>query len=66
MPMLDGVRTPAGAMQSFTAHSTPEITREIDLQAISEEQRRAVEDVQRLAFRLKWTHVQPSTQPTSS
>jgi len=37
-------------MQSLLEHSTPEITREIYLHAIPEEQRRAVESVERLVF----------------
>ena len=49
-------------MQSLLGHSTPEITREIYLHAIPEEQRRAVESVERLVFGPKWTQVQPSTQ----
>ena len=64
--MLDGVGTPIGTMQSLLGHSTPEITREIYLHAIPEEQRRAVESVERLVFGPKWTQVQPSTQVASS
>jgi len=48
--MLDSVGTPIGTMQSLLGHSTPEITREIYLHAIPEEQRRAVESVARLVF----------------
>jgi integrase len=48
--MLDSVGTPLGTMQSLLGHSTPEVTREIYLQAIPEEQRRAVESVERLVF----------------
>jgi integrase len=64
--MLDGVGTPIGTMQSLLGHSTPEITREIYLHAIPEEQRRAVESVERLVFGPKWTQVQPSTQVAAS
>ena len=53
--MLDSVGTPIGTMQSLLGHSTPEITREIYLHAIPEEQRRAVESVERLVFGPKWT-----------
>jgi hypothetical protein len=35
-------------MQALLGHSAPEITREIYLQAIPEEQRRAVESVEKL------------------
>src|SRR5438093_260204 len=45
--MLDSVGTPIGTMQSLLGHSAPEITREIYLHAILEEQRRAVESVER-------------------
>jgi integrase len=60
--MLDSVGTPIGTMPSLLGPSTPEITREIYLQAIPEEQRRAVESVERLVFGPPWT--QP-TQTTS-
>ena len=60
--MLDSVGTPLGTMQSLLGHSTPEITREIYLHAIPEEQRRAVESVERLVFGPKWTQVQPPAQ----
>ena len=63
--MLDSVGTPIGTMQSLLGHSTPEITREIYLHAIPEEQRRAVENVERLVFGPKWTQVQAPTQTTS-
>ena len=48
--MLDVVGTPIGTMQSLLGHSTPEITREIYLHALPEEQRRAVESVERLVL----------------
>ncbi|MFI5058829.1 MAG: tyrosine-type recombinase/integrase [Candidatus Acidiferrales bacterium] len=51
--MLDVVGTPIGTRQALLGHSTPEITREIYLHAIPEEQRRAVESVERLVFRPK-------------
>ena len=54
--MLDGVGTPIGTMQALLGHSAPEITREIYLHAIPEEQRRAVESVERLVF---WTQIGP-------
>ena len=52
--MLDGVGTPIGTTQALLGHSAPEITRAIYLHAIPEEQRRAVEGVERLAFGPKW------------
>lgn len=48
--MLDIAGTPIGTMQSLLGHSAPEITREIYLHAIPEEQRRAIEGVERLVF----------------
>ena len=53
--MLDSVRTPLGTIQSLLGHSTPEITREIYLHGIPEEQRRAVESVEELVFGPKWS-----------
>ncbi len=60
--MLDSVGTPLGTMQSLLGHSTPEITREIYLHAIPEEQRRAVESVEKLVFGPKRTQIQTPTQ----
>jgi integrase len=51
--MLDVVGTAIGTMQSLLGHSTPDTTREIYLHAIPEEQRRAVESVERLVFEPK-------------
>jgi integrase len=48
--MLDVVGTPIGTMQSLLGHSAPEVTREIYLHAIPEEQRRAVNKVEKLLF----------------
>jgi len=64
--MLDSVGTPIGTIQSLLGHSTPEITREIYLHAIPEEQRRAVESVERLVFGPKWTHVLPPALPATT
>lgn len=60
--MLDGVGTPLGTMQSLLGHATPEITREIYLHAIPQEQRRAVESIERLVFGLNWTQVADSQE----
>jgi integrase len=48
--MLDSVGMPIGTIQSLLGHSTPEITREIYLHAIPEEQQFAVESVEKLVF----------------
>ena len=64
--MLDSVGTPLGTMQSLLGHSSPEITREIYLHAIPEEQRRAVESVERLVFGPKWTQVQAPAYSSST
>jgi integrase len=50
--MLDGMGTPVGTMQSLLGHATPKITREIYLHAIPQEQRRAVESIERLVLAL--------------
>jgi len=63
--MLDSVGTPIGTMQSLLGHSTPDITREIYLHAIPEEQRRAVDSVEKLVLGPKWTQVRASAQTTS-
>jgi integrase len=64
--LLDSVGTPIGTMQSLLGHSTPEIAREIYLHAVPEEQRRAVEGVERLVFGPKWTQLQAPTQTAST
>jgi integrase len=64
--MLDSVGTPIGTMQSLLGHSTPDITSEIYLHAIPEEQRRAVESVERLLFGPKWTQVHAPARPASA
>jgi integrase len=64
--MLDGVGTPLGTMQSLLGHSAPEITRDIYLHAIPEEQKRAVESVERLVFGLNWTQVAESDETTGA
>ena len=58
--MLDCVGTPVGTMQSLLGHAAPEITREVYLHAIPEEQRRAVTSVEKLIFGPKWTQVSAS------
>ena len=58
--MLDSLGTPVGTMQSLLGHSAPEITREVYLHAIPEEQRRAVCNVEKLIFGPKWTQVSTS------
>jgi integrase len=56
--MLDAAGAPLGTVQALLGHSTAEITREVYLHAIPEDQRRAVESVERLVFGRKWTQVQ--------
>jgi integrase len=63
--MLDGVGTPVGTMQSLLGHSAPEITREIYLHAIPQEQRRAVESIERLVLGLNWTQAALLNESTS-
>jgi integrase len=60
--ILDVVGTPIGTMQSLLGHSTPDIAREIYLHAIPEEQRRAVESVERLVFGPKLDPIRLPTQ----
>jgi integrase len=63
--MLDGMGTPVGTVQSLLGHGTPEITREIYLHAIPQEQRRAVESIERLVLGLNWTQLTQSSESTS-
>ena len=55
--LLDATGAPLGTVQSLLGHATPEVTREIYLHAIPEDQRRAVENVEKLLFGPKWTQV---------
>ena len=66
--MLDGLGTPIGTMQALLGHSAPNITREIYLHAIPEEQRRAVESVERLVLgpKLDSSFRLPSTQASQA
>jgi len=64
--VLESAGTPIGTMQSLLGHSTLDITREIYLHAIPEEQRRAAESVEKLLFGPKWTQVQAPTQPAAT
>ena len=51
--MLDVVGTPIRNMQSLLGHSAPEITRETYLYAMSEEQRRPVNSIEKRIFKPK-------------
>ena len=62
----DSMERSEWSLQSLLGHSSPEITREIYLHRIPEEQRRAVESVERLVFGPKWTQVQAPAQPASA
>lgn len=55
--LLDAVGAPLGTVQALLGHATPEVTREIYLHSIPEDQRRAVENVEKLVFGPKWTQV---------
>ncbi|MGA7853931.1 MAG: hypothetical protein WCA15_11450 [Candidatus Acidiferrales bacterium] len=54
------------AQKSLLGHSSPEITREIYLHAIPEEQRRAVESVERIVFGSEWTQVHAPAYSSST
>jgi integrase len=55
--LLDVVGAPLGTVQALLGHASPEVTRQIYLHAIPEEQRRAVEKVEKLLIGPKWTQV---------
>jgi integrase len=48
--LLDSVGTPLGTVQALLGHSTPEITRSIYLHAVPEDQRRAIDNLERLVL----------------
>lgn len=60
--LLDVVGAPLGTVQALLGHASPEVTRQIYLHAIPEEQRRAVEKVEKLLIGPKWTQVSGAEQ----
>jgi len=52
-------------VQALLGHASPEVTRQIYLHAIPEEQRRAVEKVEKLLIGPKWTQVSVVAQRTN-
>lgn len=63
--LLDATGAPLGTVQALLGHSTSEITREVYLHAIAEDQRRAVAGVEALLFGLKRTQVSEGSQITA-
>jgi integrase len=61
--LLDAAGAPLGTVQALLGHSTSDITREIYLHAIPEDQRRAVAGVEALVFGLNRTQVAVASQP---
>ena len=55
--LLDAVGAPVGTVQALLGHSTPEVTRSVYLHSIPADQRRAVENLERLIFGPKWTQI---------
>ncbi|MGH7745229.1 MAG: hypothetical protein ACREQ5_10590 [Candidatus Dormibacteria bacterium] len=51
-----------GTVQALLGHVSPEVTRQIYLHAIPEEQRKAVEDVEKLLIGPKWTQISEVAQ----
>jgi integrase len=60
--LLDVVGAPLGTVQALLGHASPEVTRQLYLHAIPEEQRRAVEKVEKLLIGPKWTQVSGAEQ----
>jgi integrase len=60
--LLDAVGAPLGTVQALLGHASPEVTRQIYLHAIPEEQRKAVEKVEKLLIGPKWTQVSEVAQ----
>ncbi len=61
--LLDSVGAPLGTVQALLGHSTSEITREVYLHAIPEDQRRAVAGVESLVFGLNRTQMDSTSSP---
>ncbi|MGB7023136.1 MAG: site-specific integrase, partial [Candidatus Acidiferrales bacterium] len=60
--MLDATGAPLGTVQALLGHSSSEITREVYLHAIPEEQRKAVAGVEMLVFGPNRTQVSDGSQ----
>ncbi len=63
--MLDATGAPLGTVQALLGHSSSEITREVYLHAIPDDQRKAVARVEALVFGLKRTQVPESSQTSA-
>src|SRR6266849_7270726 len=55
--LLDSAGAPLGTVEALLGHSTSELTGEVYLHAIPEDQRRAVASVEALLFGPKWTQI---------
>jgi len=63
--LLDAAGAPLGTVQSLLGHSTSELTREVYLHAIPEDQRRAVASVEALLFGPKRTQIGSAPQTSA-
>jgi hypothetical protein len=63
--LLDAAGAPLGTVQSLLAHSTSELTREVYLHAIPEDQRRTVASVEALLFGPKRTQIASPSQTSA-
>jgi hypothetical protein len=61
----DAAGAPLGTVQSLLGHSTSELTREVYLHAIPEDQRRAVASVEALLFGPKRTQIGSASQTSA-
>ena len=63
--LLDATGAPLGTVQALLGHSTPDITREVYLNAILEDQRRAVAGVEALVLGVNRTQVATASHPSA-
>ncbi len=64
--LLDAMGAPLGTVQALLGHSTSEITREVYLHAIPEDQRRAVAGVESLIFGFNRTQTDSTLSPAQN
>jgi len=62
---LEATGAPLGTVQALLGHSSSDITREVYLHAIPEDQRRAVASVEALVFGLNRTQIVGASQPST-
>jgi len=62
----DAAGTSLGTIQALLGHASPEVTRQVYVHSVPEDQRRAVERVEKLFFGPKWTQIVEACEDAAS